>query len=142
MPVKTNLFIKLRNLFLRQILRGFFVFNRRNLIKFPHLRTLTLYIEKFFPICTIDTGYKLAALAGQGKISGITFQALYPDKLPSNLNTNTNNALSELANQYEIYSHKDEIILTHQYGSQNFLLKTARGFDRQYWLKLIKEFEE
>lgn len=141
MPPRTDIVNKLRNLILRQILRGFFVFNRRNLNSFPFMRKFTGTLEKFLPLCTIDTGFKLAGQARKANLKSVIFAALYPDELPGNIKTPKTSALNELSAQYELYGYGSEIFLTHQYGSQNFLLRTTKGRDRQYWKTLISEIE-
>lgn len=139
-PPKINIFTKIRNLIFRQLLRGGGIFNRRQLTSSPFLRKMTKKMEDYVPLCTLDTGFLLSQQEGL-KIS--LFEAVYPDKVPteseygkSKLETSRN-----LARYFEFYWFNDEPILTHQYGSQNFLLKTVKGNDKSYWQTLIQDIE-
>ena len=137
MPPPKNPLIRFRNLILRQILRAAFLFNRRTLIHYPFFRILTSYLEKKIPVCTLDTGYPLSRKADKENWKIKTFEAIYPDSKIITGQKNRN-SISKLAEQYELYVHNSEIILTHQYGSQNFLLKTKEGKNRDLWKQLIK----
>jgi len=137
MPESCNMLKKMRNFVVRQILRCAFFFNRRNLLKYKPLRSLTRKLEDLFPICSIDTGYYLSMQEKKGNLKSGTFDAMYEEDLV--LHSSIISAYSELASQYELYSYKSDIILTHQYGSQNFLLKTTKGANRENWRSLISK---
>jgi hypothetical protein len=143
MPTELNKSVKIRNFMLRQILRCAFLLNRRILFKYEKLRRLSKFLESSLPICTLDTGHPLSIHASNDKIYSKTFTALFNDAVNpvSKLETEYKKACAELANQYELYYYQNEIILTHQYGSQNFLLRTPKGADRAHWKKLINQID-
>jgi hypothetical protein len=139
MPEKITCLKKMRNFIMRQILRGAFLFNRRQLIKHPIFRNFTKQVENCLPVCSIDTGFHLAMQAENGNLKAETFKAIYKEDpiLSSKIKNTESPAYCELATQYELYSYESEILLTHQYGSQNFLLRTEKGLDRKYWKELF-----
>lgn len=141
LPPQINIFFKLKNLLIRQLLRGFFLFNRRQLNSSPSLRKLTKVMESALPVCTLDTGYQLSR---KSELKNILFNALYPDEISSleQFPKQLEEVSLELARNFELYCYENEPLLTHQYGSQNFLLKTAKGKDREYWQELIGQFEQ
>ena len=109
-----------------------------NLLKYKVLRKIAGYLEQKIKICSLDTGVQIANKATKNKIKSIIFEAIYPDDLPPSPDSDSN-VLHALASHFELYMYDSEIILTHQYGSQNFLLKTAKSSDRAYWRELIEE---
>jgi hypothetical protein len=139
LPPKISLLASAINLIKRQILRGGFLFNRRNLLKYRVLRKFAGCLEQKIKICSLDTGVQIANEAKNNKVKSIIFNAIYPEDLPTS--ADNSNALHALASHFELYMYDSEIILTHQYGSQNFLLKTAKGSDTAYWRELIEDCE-
>ena len=142
-PLSVTPLRELLNFVTRQILRGFFLFNRRALTAVPLMRKLTSLMEKHLPRCTMDTGSGFAQKAAHGIISAETFTAAYPDELQKipEVRKEYIETAAELAKNYELYYYDRELILTHRYGSQNFLLKTEKGADTKHWLSLIEKME-
>ena len=141
-PVKISSLIQLRNLMLRHIIRGFYLFNRRNLNRFKFMRKIANYIESIFPICSLDTGSAIALNAYKLNIKPILFTAIYPNNIDKIQNISKSETISNLAAFYELYVYNNELLLSHRYGSQNFLLKTAKGKDTTYWHSLLNKIEE
>lgn len=132
LPNKTNILIRCRKFLFRQIIRGCFLFNKKALFKYRFLRTFTTMLETLFPICSLDTGCSLAERGVLREMKVEVFESLYSDA--EIINSNKNKAdFKELSEQYELYAYNGEFILTHQYGSQNLLLGTDRGPDREHW---------
>jgi len=132
LPNKANLLMRCRNFFFRQIIRGCLLFNKKALFKYRFLRTCTTMLEAFFPICSLDTGSNLAKRGIARKMKVKVFDSLYSDS--EIINSHKNNVdFKELSEQYELYAYNGEFILTHQYGSQNLLLSTDKGTDREHW---------
>lgn len=140
-PPQVDIIVKIRNFLIRQLLRGCFIFNRRQLTRHRFLRKITKSMERALPICTLDTGYQLSR---KKNLKSIIFESLYPDEIPLTVNNRkkTRECHRELAEHFEFYCYENEPVLTHQYGSQNFLLKTAEGRNRDYWLNLIEKIEK
>lgn len=141
-PVKVSLHTKLRNLLLRHTIRGFYIFNRRNLNRFNLVRKIASYIESLFPVCSLDTGSAIAFNAYELNIKPILFTAIYPNNIDAIQNVTESETVQKLATFYELYIYNNELFLSHQYGSQNFLLKTTKGKDTTYWHSLINKIEE
>jgi hypothetical protein len=137
-PFKSSAVMRIINFFLRQIVRGFFLFRRKNMNKYRTLRKSVMKLAGFYPLCSFDTGSAMALNQEKmKKFSSELFNAVYPDSLNKN-----SEALTLLAEYFEIYFYGNELILTHQYGSQNFFLKTDKGNDTHYWKNLIAQIEE
>lgn len=142
MPPQKKLSLKTLHFISRQILRGGFAFNRRSLLKVDWLRQFSAALEALLPVCSIDTGYPLSIQERIGNIKAQLFQAIYPNNpLLMQRESEKLHLLLELVSQYEVYAYNSEIILTHQYGSQNFLLKTHKGSDTEYWKTLTNKIE-
>lgn len=137
LPKSVTFSIKLRNFILRQLLRGGFLFNKQRLFKYPFLREFTKNIESHLPLCSIDTGSQLREKASQLNMKIATFDSLYSDSEIVKSH-NKKERLQELTLYYELYAYNREVILTHQYGSQNLLLGTKKGSDKEYWKKLYR----
>lgn len=140
-PLKVANSIKFRNLIIRQMVRCFFVFNRRNLNRYYFLRRLATFLESIFPVASLDTGSNIALNASSLNLNSLVFTAIYPDTVEQIQNINDCDILKHIARFYELYTYKNELLLTHQYGSQNFLLKTDKGKDFDYWQSLIQKIE-
>lgn len=140
LPPRKNAGLRFRNFLIRQFLRGFFLFNRKALEKSRFLRRFTAKTEKIFPVCTLDTGYLLSL---NQSLKTALFEAVYWDEIREKAGLEEGNltTLEELARQYEVYLQGPAVILTHQYGSQNFLLRTEKGQNHEYWRELIGQLE-
>ena len=145
LPLQAGVVKKIISLVQRQAVRCFFLFRRKILNKLSILRRIAFCISAYSPVCSFDTGSKMALAAAKNKDTEfIFFKPVFPDQLNtlSSMKIKNSESLSMLAEQYEIYLFDDELILTHQYGSQNFFLRTDRGKDSNYWKKLVFDVEE
>jgi len=141
-PFKASFIIQLRNLIFRHIIRGVYLFNRRTLNKFVIFRKIATFFESCFPICSLDTGSKLALKANSINCNILLLTAIYSQDVKKMQELSDTFSVEELTRYYEVYIYNDELIVTHQYGSQNFLLKTKKGKDIAYWYSLINKIED
>jgi len=145
LPLQLGLMRKIISFIQRQIVRGFFLCRRKILSKLSFLRRIVFSTSDYIPVCSFDTGSKMALdILHNQDFSFSFFEAVFPDQLNIMKNKifENSDSLKCLAEYYEIYLFNNELILTHQYGSQNFFLRTDKGKDSNYWKKLISDVEE
>jgi len=142
LPLEAGLFkIAINGLF-RNFLRAFFCFRRKYLEKFPLLRACAFFLEEKIPLCSYDTGSKLASFAKNNFIESECFNAVFHDEMDNVVNHNNKlDVLNEISKYFELYEYSGELMLTHQYGSQNLFLRTDKGSDSNYWRELIEKME-
>lgn len=93
-----------------------------------------------FGLFSLDTGWRLAARAREEKIKTVVFDIVLPEH--ENLSPEqAGKAFADLARQYELYFYKNEIMLTHKYGTGVHLWRTRRGDDAGFWRQCIRELE-
>jgi len=125
---------------IRQLARLCGVMTRRNYTKYGFLRRYAEFIEKLFGTFSQDTGWRIAKEAGNQKLLSIVFKAAMPEQtglVPPDART----LFRELANEYELYIYKDQLMLTHKYGTGVYLWKTKKGADKNYWLDCVRRLE-
>ena len=131
-----DFWVKLKNSFIRKIIR-LGVFGSKNFLnKFYFLRKWLTFLENLTGITSPDTGNNIInTLRDQNKRT-LCFEAKYSNDI------NDNDWMSILAKEYEVFMFQDEIIMTHMYGSGVFYWKTRRGQDIEYWKKIINKIEK
>ena len=122
----------------RQILRLGILINRRRYQKYPAVRKMFGILEQIIGVCSNDTGSRIASKAKRNNMKAILFKAVLPD---DEIIKGKNDFLISLAEQFELYSHNKEPILTHRYGSASKIWKTQKGHDLNFWKQQITNFE-
>jgi hypothetical protein len=125
---------------IRQIGRIGPVITRRTYTNFSFIRKYSAAAEKVLGIFAPDTGWLIAEEARQKEMKSILFDTteshetrLVPRSAVS--------AFQDLAGHYELFSYKDELMITHKYGSSGRPWKTRYGHDEAYWRKCIQSIE-
>jgi hypothetical protein len=125
----------------RQIVRFGGLANRESLTRFATLRTVTGFLEKVFGMVGPDTGYLLCNAADQHGLKRVMFEVVaaqhpaYPFRCAFE-------GFQVLADQWELFYHGEEPILTHKYGTQSWMWRTEAGHNVEYWREQIALFEE
>ena len=128
----------LSNSLLRKFNRLLFLANKHRLNSYKILRSITKYLENLFGVTSPDTGNKIICAIRDSNFKSINFNACYSN----DLNKNVFSSHHDLAKYFELYLNKNEIFLTHMYGSGVFHWKTKKGNNVEYWLSLIKKIEK
>jgi hypothetical protein len=131
-----DFWIKLKNSFIRKVIRLGFFGSKGSLNKFHFFRKIATYLENLTGITSPDTGNNIINAMRNGNKTSLCFEARYSSDI------NDNDGMSILAKEYEAYMFQDELIMTHMYGSGVFYWKTSRGGDVDYWEKIINKIEK
>lgn len=118
----------------RQILRFGIFINRKRYQKYPAVRKIFGFLERIIGVCSNDTGSRIASKAKRNNMKAILFKAVLPDDETIKGN---NDSLINLAEQFELYSHNKDPILTHRYGSASKIWRTPKGDDLNFWKQQI-----
>jgi len=126
-------------------------FVRRNLLRFGILigrrrfedsrlvRTAWPRIEKFFGVCSRDTGWRIAQKAKREKIKSIIFQT----RIVASKNFDPSDPFAVLARHFELYCWQNgEPLLTHKYSTNSSVFKTVSSNNSDLWLQCIRQIEE
>ena len=131
-----DFWIKLKNSFIRKIIRLGLFGSKTFLNKFHFLRNGATYLENLTGITSPDTGNNIiTALRNENKKT-LCFEAKYSNDIKGN------DWMGILAKEYEVFMFQGELIMTHMYGSGVFYWKTSRGGDIDYWKKIINKIEK
>ena len=122
----------------RKINRFGLLANKTRLDRYKKLRAATSNLENYFGVTSPDTGNDIILAARESSYTSTNINACYS----SDLSQNASLSHKLLARYFELYLNKNEIFLTHMYGSGVFHWKTKRGNDLDYWLLLISEVEK
>ena len=131
-----DFWIRLKNSFIRKIIRLGVFGSKNSLNKFNFLRKWFTFFENLTGITSPDTGNNIINAIRNGNKKTFCFEAKYSNDI------NNNDWISILAREYEVFMLQDEIIMTHMYGSGVFYWKTDRGGDIDYWKKIINKIEK
>ena len=124
----------------RMIGRLGLVITRRAYERFRWARRYSRMAEGMLGVFSPDTGWFLADEARRKGLKTIQFDAVLPGSsaLPHLADTEP---WQTLAGHYELFTHEDEPILTHKYGSAGWHWKTVLGPDKATWKRCIEQVE-
>ena len=128
----------MKNGLYRKINRLGFLANKTRLDRYKKLRLFTRNLESFFGVTSPDTGNEIISAMRESNYISTNLNACYR----SDLSQNATHSHNMLAKYFELYLNKDEIFLTHMYGSGVFHWKTRKSDNLEYWLLLISEIEK
>jgi len=129
---------KIYNFIFRKITRIGIITNKSNLNNYTWLRKFSYSLESIFGITSPDTGKDIIISFRLKDYEAINFNAPYS----SDHTLKKNKLLSEIAKEYELFTHKGKPIMTHMYSSGVFHWKTKKGSNFQYWNSLIEKVEK
>ncbi len=128
----------IKNSLYRKINRMGFLANKTRLDRYKKLRLVTSNLESFFGVTSPDTGNEIISAMRELNCTSTNLNACYG----SDLSQNATLSHQMLAKYFELYLDKNEIFLTHMYGSGVFHWKTKKSNNLDYWLLLISEIEK
>ncbi len=133
-----SLFKIIKNGLHRKINRLGLFANKSRLDRYKKLRMVTNYLESYFGVTSPDTGNEIISVVRESNYISTNFNACYS----SDLSQDSTHSHQMLAKYFELYLNKNEIFLTHMYGSGVFHWKTKKGNNLEYWLILISKIEK
>ncbi len=126
---------------IRQLGRIGPVITRRTYMNCSLVRNYSTAAEKVLGIFAPDTGWLIAEEARKREMKSILFDTAQSHETRL-VHKSAVPAFQDLASHYELFSYKDELMVTHKYGTRSWPWKTRFGNDEAYWRTCIKLIEE
>ena len=139
-PYGPNFIYDTFTFFFRQIGRIGILVNRKRFEKYLLIRKYAKFSENLFGVFSQDTGWKLAEEVRNKNIKTIVFDSVLPQDNIF-ISKKPNYAYQSLIREYEVFSYKNKIILTHKYGTAGPLWRTKSGANIKHWIMCIHRIE-
>ena len=128
---------RLYNSLMRKFVRLGGLANKSRLGKSKKLRLICEWLERKMGVTSPDTGRKIIRQFKKNKFKTVVFSSPYEQDIIGE----NKQELKLLAKDFEIYNYNDKPFLSHMYSSGVYHWHSKRSSDINYWLSLIKKFE-
>lgn len=128
---------KLYNSIMRKFVRLGGLANKSRLCKSKKLRLICEWLEKRTGVTSPDTGREIIRQFKKNKFRTVVFSS----PCEQDIGIQDKQELKLLAKDFEIYTYNDKPFLSHMYSSGVYHWRSKRSSDFNYWLSLIKKFE-